>query len=48
MIIEVSKEDSEYLYNIIEKIIDECGPRMPCSPQEAKGAEIINNELEKT
>jgi hypothetical protein len=46
--IEISNEDSVYLYNIIEKIIDECGPRMPCSPQEAKSAEIIKNELEKT
>ena len=36
------------MYNIIQKIIDECGPRMPCSPQEAKGAEIIKNELEET
>ncbi len=36
------------MYNIIQKIIDECGPRMPCSPQEAKGAEIIKKELEET
>ncbi|MFX1364831.1 MAG: M28 family metallopeptidase [Promethearchaeota archaeon] len=48
MEIEVLKEDSEYMYNIIEKIIDECGPRMPCSPQEAKSAEIIKKELEQT
>ena len=48
MQIEISKEDSEYLYEIIQNIIDECGPRMPCSPQEAKGAEIIKRELEKT
>ncbi|MFW9999228.1 MAG: M28 family peptidase [Candidatus Hodarchaeota archaeon] len=48
MQIEISKEDSEYMYNIIQKIIDECGPRMPCSPQEAKGAEMIKNELEET
>jgi len=46
--IEISKEDSVYMYDIIQKIIDECGPRMPCSPQEAKGAELIKNELEKT
>jgi len=46
--IEISKEDSEYMYDIIKKIIDECGPRMPCSPQEAKGAELIKSELEKT
>ncbi|MHA2048322.1 MAG: M28 family metallopeptidase [Promethearchaeota archaeon] len=36
------------MYDIIQTIIDECGPRMPCSPQEAKGAEIIKKELDKT
>jgi hypothetical protein len=34
------------MYEIIQSIIDECGPRMPCSSQEAQGAEIIKNELE--
>ena len=48
MDIEISKDDSAYMYSIIQKIIDECGPRMPCSPQEAKGAEIIKKELEET
>ncbi|MFX1594262.1 MAG: M28 family metallopeptidase [Promethearchaeota archaeon] len=48
MEIEISKEDSDYMYNIIQHIIHECGPRMPCSPQEAKGAEIIKNELKET
>lgn len=48
MKIEISDEDSDYMYNIIQTIIDECGPRMPCSPQEAKGAEIVKNELEET
>ena len=48
MKIEISKEDSDYMYNIIQKIIDECGPRMPCSPQEAKGAAMIKKELEET
>jgi hypothetical protein len=48
MNIEISDEDSNYMYSIIQKIIDECGPRMPCSPQEAKGAEIVKKELEKT
>ena len=46
--IKISEEDSDYMYNIVQYIIDECGPRMSCSPQEAKGAEIIKNELEKT
>lgn len=48
MDIELSKDDSDYIYNIIQKIIDECGPRMPCSPQEAESAKIIKKELEKT
>jgi hypothetical protein len=48
MSIEILKDDSDYMYYIIQKIIDECGPRMPCSPQEAKGAEIVRKELEKT
>ena len=42
----ISKDDSNYMYEIIQSIIDECGPRMPCSPQEAQGAEIIKKELE--
>jgi len=42
----ISKDDSKYMYEIIQSIIDECGPRMPCSSQEAQGAEIIKNELE--
>jgi len=48
MSIEVSNEDSKYMYEIIQKIIDKCGPRMPCSAQEAQAAEIISNELKKS
>ncbi|MFX1387892.1 MAG: M28 family peptidase, partial [Promethearchaeota archaeon] len=48
IVIELFEKDADYMYNIIQKIIDECGPRMPCSPQEAKAAEIIKNELEQT
>ncbi len=48
MNIEISKEDSEYMYNTIQKIIDEAGCRMPCSSNEAKAAEIIKKELEQT
>ncbi|MFX1243277.1 MAG: M28 family peptidase, partial [Promethearchaeota archaeon] len=36
------------MYKIVQEIIDECGPRMPGSPQEAKSAEFIKNELEQT
>ena len=48
MNIEISKEDSDYMYDVIQKIIDQAGCRMPCSPQEAKGAEIIKGELGNT
>ncbi len=45
---EISKEDSDYMYNLVQRIVDEVGPRMPCSPQEAEGAKIIKAELEKS
>lgn len=48
MKIELSAEDSNYMYDTIQKIIDEAGCRIPGSPQEAKGAEIIKKEMEKT
>ncbi|MFW9939165.1 MAG: M28 family peptidase, partial [Candidatus Thorarchaeota archaeon] len=48
MKIEVTNEDSKYMYEIIQKIIDNCGPRMPCSAQEAQAAEMISNELKKS
>jgi hypothetical protein len=48
MKIDISKEDADYMYSIVERIINEVGPRMPCSPQEVKGAEIIRDELVKT
>jgi len=47
MKIEISEDDSNYMYQIIQKVIDECGPRMPCSSQEARAAEIIKKEFEK-
>ena len=43
--IEIPKEISDHMYQFINEIIDKCGPRMPCSIQEAKAAEIIKNEL---
>jgi hypothetical protein len=46
--IEISAKDSAYMYDLVQKVIDECGPRMPCSPQEAKAAELIKKELEQT
>ena len=47
MDIEVSQEDSNYMYDLVRRIVDEVGPRMPCSPQELAGAQIIKAELEK-
>lgn len=48
MKIEVSDDNSEYVYNVIKDIIDKFGPRMPCSPAEAQAAKYIKKELEKT
>jgi hypothetical protein len=48
MEIDISSDDSAYLYTIIDKIIDECGPRMPCSEEEAQAADIIKSELNKS
>ena len=42
----VPKEESEFMYDFVEKIINEAGPRMPCSPQEAQAAEIIKKQFE--
>ena len=40
-------EDSPYMYKFIKDIIDNCGPRMPCSLQEKKAATMIKNEMDK-
>ena len=48
MELEISKNDSDYMYNLVKDIILQCGPRMPCSEQEAKGSEIIKKQFEKT
>ena len=45
---EISKEDSDYMYTLVERIVNEVGPRMPCSFQEAKGANILKAEFEKS
>ncbi len=47
MVMEISKEDADYMYNLVEKIVEEVGPRMSCSPQEAEGSEFIKSELEQ-
>ncbi len=48
MNINVSEEDSKYMYDFVRRVIDEIGPRMSCSSQEAEAAEFIKNELEKS
>ena len=48
MAIEISQEDAKYMYSLVERIINEVGPRMSCSPQEAQGANVIKEELEKS
>ena len=47
MNLKVTIEDSPYMYNFIKEIIDSCGPRMPCSPQEKNAANMIKNEMDK-
>jgi len=46
--IDISTKLSNYMNEFIQKVIDECGPRIPCSPQEAKSAELIKSELSDT
>jgi hypothetical protein len=46
--LEISKENAKYMYNLVEKIVEEIGPRMPCSPQETEASNVIKIELEKT
>ncbi|MFX0034750.1 MAG: M28 family metallopeptidase [Candidatus Hermodarchaeota archaeon] len=47
MNIEVSKDDAKYMHSFAQRIIDEIGPRIPCSSQEAEAAKIIKLEFEK-
>ncbi|MHA1439675.1 MAG: M28 family metallopeptidase [Promethearchaeota archaeon] len=42
-----SDENSDYMYNIIARIIKECGPRAPCSSAERKASELVAEELKK-
>ncbi|MFX0011390.1 MAG: M28 family metallopeptidase [Candidatus Hermodarchaeota archaeon] len=45
MHVEISESDATYMYALVEKIINEVGPRMSCSPQELQGANMIKREL---
>ena len=40
-----SDENSDYMYNTIAKIIENCGPRAPCSEAEKKASQLISEEL---
>ncbi len=46
--IEINEETSKYMDAIVNDIIKEIGPRMPCSPAEARAADRIKGEMEKT
>ncbi|MFX0102286.1 MAG: M28 family metallopeptidase [Candidatus Hodarchaeota archaeon] len=48
MAVEITKEQSDYMYNFIKEIIDKFGPRNPCTPAEKKAAEHVKKELEKS
>ncbi|HUX98828.1 MAG TPA: M20/M25/M40 family metallo-hydrolase [Candidatus Deferrimicrobium sp.] len=41
-----SDENSDYMYNLIAKVVKEAGPRLPCSEGEKKAAELLKKELE--
>ncbi|TFF87163.1 MAG: M28 family peptidase [Promethearchaeota archaeon] len=43
---EISDENSDYMYNIIQKIINECGSRPSGSKSERKASELCAEELE--
>ena len=47
MNIKISDQDAEYMYNLVDRIVNEVGPRMPCSLPEKEGAKILREELEK-
>ena len=40
-----SDENSDYMYNIIKDILEEVGPRYPCSENERKASEMMAEEL---
>ncbi|MGV9174249.1 MAG: hypothetical protein ACOC35_17005, partial [Promethearchaeia archaeon] len=43
---EISDENSDYMYNTIEKIIKEVGPRAPASESEREAVELCADDLE--
>lgn len=43
----IGKKGAEFVYGFAKKVIDETGPRLPGSEEEARGAEIIAEEMEQ-
>ncbi len=39
---------SDYMYDIVARILKEVGPRAPCSPEEQKAAELVQDELKNS
>jgi len=48
MTIELTDKDSEAMYAFVRTICNDIGPRAPCSAGEAKAAEVIKMEMQKT
>ena len=46
MHIAISESDATHMYSLVEKIINEVGPRMSCSPKELQGAYMIKSEFD--
>lgn len=46
---EVSSDaNSDYMYNVIKRILTEVGPRAPCSEEERAAAHLVQEELDQT
>lgn len=44
---DIRKEGAEYVYNFAKKVIDTTGPRLPGTEEEALGAQVVAEEMEK-
>lgn len=42
-----SDENSDFIYNFIEKVVNKFGPRLPCSEKEKETAKYLKSELGK-
>ncbi len=48
MTIDITSSDSEEMFTFIKTVCKDIGPRAPCSASEAKAAEFIKAEMQKT